>query len=185
MRLRRSRWGRDRRQSLVPPPPRAGLSYIPLLQRCRRHGSSRAARRGRRRPLRAAPAHAAPGQRRPSWLHPPLFQAEAGDVFQILRYALVAEEEHWIPNLEGLACPEEQRELADVALGAHHRRQDDAAGAVVGHLLGGAESHQGPGLVSKLGLGVELVLLELALDLGVLQRRIAGVVGGQDRKSVV
>ena len=56
---------------------------------------------------------------------------------------------------------------------------EDAAGAVVGHFLGGGEGHQVALLIFELRVGVGLFLLEQPLELGVLQRRVGGVVGAE------
>ena len=55
-------------------------------------------------------------------------------------------------------------------------------GAVVGHLLGRGEGHQVALLIFELRVGVGLFLLEQPLELGVLQRRVGGVVGAEAGK---
>ena len=98
---------------------------------------------------------------------------------------LVGEEQLGVPDLEGLADADEQGEILDAALPAHHRGHDDAAGAVVGHFLGGAERHHGAARIVELGGGVGLLLLEQALELGMLQRGVGGVVGAEGREGVM
>ena len=82
-------------------------------------------------------------------------------------------------------APRNRARSSMLALAAHHRRQDDAAGAVVGHFLGGAERHQVARLIVELGVGVGLLLLEQALDLRVLQRGVGGVVGAEAGEGVM
>ena len=113
----------------------------------------------------------------------PFFEAEAGDVLEVLGNARVVEQQLRVPDLERLAGAEEQCELADLALAAHHRRQEDAAGAVVGHFLGGGEGHEVALLIFELRVGAGLFLLEQALELGMLQRRVGGVVGAEAGKA--
>ena len=114
-----------------------------------------------------------------------LFEAEAGDVLEVVGNALVVEQQLRVPDLEGFAGAEEQRELADLALAAHHRREEDPAGAVVGHLFGRGEGHQVALLIFELRVGAGLFLLEQPLELGVLQRRVGGVVGAEAGKGFV
>ena len=92
---------------------------------------------------------------------------------------VIVEQKLRVPDLEGLAGAEEQCELADLALAAHHRREDDAAGAVVGDLFGGGEGHEVALLIFELRVGAGLFLLEQPLELGVLQRRVGGIVGAE------
>ena len=63
--------------------------------------------------------------------------------------------------------------------------QDDAAGAVVGNLLGGGEGHEVALLIFELRVGAGLFLFEQALELGVLQRGVGGIVGAEAGKALV
>ena len=72
-----------------------------------------------------------------------------------------------------------------LALAAHHRRQDDAARAVVRHLFGRGERHQVALLIFELRVGARLFFFEQALQLGVLQRGVSGVVGAEAGEGVV
>ena len=68
-------------------------------------------------------------------------------------------------------------QIGDLALPPHHWGQQDAAGTVVGGLLGGGESHEVALLIFELRVGAGLFLLEQPLELGVLQRGVGGVIG--------
>ena len=63
--------------------------------------------------------------------------------------------------------------------------QEDAAGAVVGDLLGGGEGHEVALLIFELRVGAGLFLLEQPLELGMLQRRVGGVVGAEAGEGLV
>jgi hypothetical protein len=56
---------------------------------------------------------------------------------------------------------------------------EDAAGAVVRDLFGRRESHQIALLVFDLRVGAGLFLFEKPFELGVLERRVGGVVGAE------
>ncbi|QNN67330.1 hypothetical protein H9L13_12105 [Sphingomonas lutea] len=116
---------------------------------------------------------------------PPLFQAVTGDVLEILGDARIVEEQLRVPDLEGFAGAEEQGEIADLTLAAHHRGHEDAAAAVVRHFFRGGEGHQVALLIFELRVGAGLFFLQQALELGVLQRRVGGVVGAEAGKGFV
>ncbi len=116
---------------------------------------------------------------------PALLEPEAGDILHVLGDILVGQEQLGVPDLERLADADEQREIVELALPAHHRGHDDAAGAVVGHFLGGAERHHRPAGMFQFGGGIGFLLLQQALDLLMLQRGVGGVVGAKAGKAVM
>ena len=75
--------------------------------------------------------------------------------------------------------PEEQREILDWSLAAHHRGHEDASGTVVGNFLGRGESHEVALLIFELRVGIGFLFLEEPFELGVLPRGVRGVVGAE------
>ena len=110
-------------------------------------------------------------------------EAPGGDLLEVA-VALV-ESDARIPDLDDAADSDEQGEILDPALAAHHRGQDDPAAGVVGDVLGHAEHAAGAGIMVVERAAALLLGEPAALDVGAQVAGIIAAVGGQAGRDLV
>src|SRR6185503_18966265 len=106
------------------PPPRALRGCIPPRRKSRRRSCRQPGLEARRSLHRGERER---GATRESCAEPPFLEPEPGDVLHVFRDSLLSEEQLRVPDLEGLADAEKEREVLHLAFAAHHRRKEDSA----------------------------------------------------------